>query len=180
MVPPIHIQKDDVETNGGSLENVAVIFVLFFCGVQLVLRSNVFTILDLMRWIVAPSFAEEFRSVLSGVVGSTGGRRCSQPPSIAPCHFEEPTPLHQFVVLVFCSGTSYKVYRVYRVFRLGKAFHFFSFPLFLDHLKGYRYSCRHRFRASQLRHERPVSLRNAAHTQIIVVYSNECAKYKMI
>ena len=36
-----HTQKDDVESNGGSLENVAEIFVLFFCGVQLVLRSVV-------------------------------------------------------------------------------------------------------------------------------------------
>jgi len=33
-----HTQKDDVERNGGSLENVAQAFVLFLCGVQLVLR----------------------------------------------------------------------------------------------------------------------------------------------
>jgi len=33
-----HTQKDDVESNGGSLENVAMVFVLFLCGVQLVLR----------------------------------------------------------------------------------------------------------------------------------------------
>ena len=32
-----HTQKDDVESNGGSLENVAKVFVLFLCGVQLVL-----------------------------------------------------------------------------------------------------------------------------------------------
>ena len=31
---------DDVESNGGSLENVAEIFVLFLCGVQLVLRER--------------------------------------------------------------------------------------------------------------------------------------------
>ena len=31
-----HTQKDDVESNGGSLENVAKVFVLFLCGVQLV------------------------------------------------------------------------------------------------------------------------------------------------
>ena len=37
-------QKDDVESNGGSLEIVAEIFVLSFCGVQLVLRSGVLTI----------------------------------------------------------------------------------------------------------------------------------------
>ena len=43
-----HTQKDDVESNGGSLENVAeIVFVLFFCGVQPVLRSGVLTILDL-------------------------------------------------------------------------------------------------------------------------------------
>ena len=42
-----HTQEDDVESNGGSLENVAEIFVLLFCGVQLVLRSGVLTILDL-------------------------------------------------------------------------------------------------------------------------------------
>jgi hypothetical protein len=28
-----HPQKDDVESNGGSLESVAEIFVLFLCGV---------------------------------------------------------------------------------------------------------------------------------------------------
>ena len=35
-----HTQKDDVKSNGGSLENVAEIFVLFFCCVQLILRSS--------------------------------------------------------------------------------------------------------------------------------------------
>ena len=29
-----HTQEDDVEGNGGSMENVAEIFVLFLCGVQ--------------------------------------------------------------------------------------------------------------------------------------------------
>ena len=47
MVPPTPIHKDDVESNGGSLENVAEIFVLSFCGTQLVLRSGVLTIFDL-------------------------------------------------------------------------------------------------------------------------------------
>ena len=42
-----HTQKDDVESNGGSLENVAEVFVLFLCGVQLVLRSGVLTGLNL-------------------------------------------------------------------------------------------------------------------------------------
>ena len=71
-----HTQKDDVESNGGSLENVAKVFVLFLCGVQLVLRSGVLTVLDLDNVDVTPRFAEVLRSVLSGVGGSTGGWRC--------------------------------------------------------------------------------------------------------
>ena len=67
-----HTQKNDVERNGGSLENVAEIFVLLLCSIHLVLRSGVFTILDLDEVDVTPSFAEVFRSVLSGVGGSTG------------------------------------------------------------------------------------------------------------
>ena len=47
MVPPTHTQKDDVQRDGGTLENVAEVFVLFLCGVQLVLRSGILTILDL-------------------------------------------------------------------------------------------------------------------------------------
>ena len=62
-----HTQRDDVERNGGSLENVAKVFVLFLCGVQLVLRSGVLTVLDLDEVDVAPSFVKVFRSVLSGV-----------------------------------------------------------------------------------------------------------------
>ena len=62
-----HTQKDDVESNGGSLENVAKVFVLILCGVQLVLmRSGVLTVLNLDEVDVAPSFVKVFRSVLSG------------------------------------------------------------------------------------------------------------------
>ena len=57
-----HTQKDDVVSNGGSLKNVAKIFVLFLCGVQLVLRSGVLTVLDLDKVDVTPRFAEVFRS----------------------------------------------------------------------------------------------------------------------
>jgi hypothetical protein len=95
-----HTQEDDVESNGGSLDNVAKVFVLFLCGVWLVLRSGVLTVLDLDKVYVTPRFVEVFRLVLSGVGGYTGGwwlavlLRCSQSPSIAPCHFKEPTPLH--------------------------------------------------------------------------------------
>jgi len=72
-----HTHKDDVESNGGFLENVAEVFVLSFCGVQLVLRSGVLTILDLDEVDVTPSFVEVFRSVLFGVGGCTiSGWRC--------------------------------------------------------------------------------------------------------
>ena len=59
-----HTQKDDVESNGGSLENVADIFVLFLCGVQLVLRSSVLTVLDLDEVDVT------LRQVITVVCGS--------------------------------------------------------------------------------------------------------------
>ena len=69
-----HTQKDDVESNEGSLENVAKVFVLPHCGVQLlVLRSGVLIILDLDKVDVTLRFAEVFKSVLCGVDGSTGG-----------------------------------------------------------------------------------------------------------
>ena len=68
-----HTQKDDVESNRGSLENVAEIVVLFLSGVQLVLSSGVFTILDLDKVDVTPRFAEVFGSVLFRVGGSAGG-----------------------------------------------------------------------------------------------------------
>ena len=71
-----HTQKDDVESNGGSLENVAKVFVLFLVGVHLVLRSGVLTVLDLDEVDVTPRFAEVFGSMLSGVVGSASGWRC--------------------------------------------------------------------------------------------------------
>jgi len=55
-----HTQKDDVESNGCSLENVAEVFVLFLCGVQLVMRSGVLTVLDLDEVDVTLRFAEVF------------------------------------------------------------------------------------------------------------------------
>ena len=65
-----------MESNGGSLEKAAEVLVLFLCGVQLVLRSGVLTVLDLDEVDVTPKFAEVFGSVLSGVGGSAGGWRC--------------------------------------------------------------------------------------------------------
>ena len=75
MVPPT--QKNYVESNGGSLENVAKVVVLFLFGVQLVLRSGVLTALYLDEVDVLPRFAEVFGSVLSGFGGSAGGWRFS-------------------------------------------------------------------------------------------------------
>ena len=98
-----HTQKDYVESNGGSLENVAKVFVLFLCGVQLVLRYGVLTVLDLDEVDVAPSFAEVFGSVLSGVGGCTGDWRCCwgapSPPQLPPATSKIPPPT---LVCCFC------------------------------------------------------------------------------
>ena len=108
-----YTQKDDVESNGGSLENVAKVFVLFLCGVQLVLRSGVLTVLDLDKVDVTPRFAEVFRSMLSGVGGSTGGWRCCwDAPSLAQLPSaisKNPTPYTSLLflcLLCFCSDES--------------------------------------------------------------------------
>ena len=55
-----HTQMDGVENNGGSLENVAEVFVLLLCGVQLVLRSIILTVLDLHEVNVMLKCAETF------------------------------------------------------------------------------------------------------------------------
>ena len=98
-----HTQKDDVESNRGSLENAAKVIVLFLCSVQLVLRSGVLTVLDLDKVDVTPRFAEVFRSVLSGVGGSTGGWRCCwgapSLPQLLPATSKNPPP---YISLLFC------------------------------------------------------------------------------
>ena len=63
-----YTQKNDVRSNGGFLENVAEIFVQFLCGIQLVLRSGVFTIFDLDKVDVAPMFAEVLGRCCLGLV----------------------------------------------------------------------------------------------------------------
>jgi hypothetical protein len=92
----VHTQKNDVESNGGSMENVAKVFVLFLCGVQLVLRSGVLTVLDLDKMDVTPSLVEVVRTVLSGVGGSTGGWRCCWDapslPQLLPATPKNPPP----------------------------------------------------------------------------------------
>ena len=95
----IHTQKDDVESNGGSLENVAEIFVLFFYGVQLVLRSGVLTILDLDEVDVLPMFAESLGRCCLGLVALlVAGGAAEVLPVSFNCSLsatsKKPTPLH--------------------------------------------------------------------------------------
>ena len=100
-----HTQKDDVESNGGSSENVAKVFVLFLCGVRLVLRSGVLTVLDLDEVDVTPSFVEVLRSVLSGVGDSIGGWRCCWDapslPQLPPATSKNPPPYINLLFFVF-------------------------------------------------------------------------------
>ena len=108
-----HTQKDNVESNRGSLVNVAEIFVLFLWGVLLVLRFGVLTLLDLDKVDVTPWFAVVFRSVLSGVGGSTGGWRCCcwgapSLPQLLPATSKNPPPYISLLFLCFCSNGSYQ------------------------------------------------------------------------
>ena len=99
-----------MESNGGSLENFAKVFVLFLCGVQLVPRSGVFTKLDLDEVDDTPRFAGVFRSMLSGVGGSTGGWRCCwgapSLPQFPPATSKNPPPYINLLFLCFCSNGS--------------------------------------------------------------------------
>ena len=99
-----HTQKDYVESNRGSLENVAKVFVLFLCGVQLALRSGVLTVLDLdSRWMSRQVLLRSLGRCCLGLVAVLvdGGAAGVLPVSFnCPCHSEEPTPLHLFVVFV--------------------------------------------------------------------------------
>jgi len=101
-----HTQKDDVEGNGGSSENVAKVFVLFLCGVYLVLRSCVLTVLDLDEVDVTPRFAEVFGSMLSGVNGSAGDWRCCwgapSLPQLPPATQKNPPPCSSLLFSCFC------------------------------------------------------------------------------
>ena len=60
---------------------------LFLCGVQLVLRSCVLTVLDLDEVDVTPRFAEVFGSMLSGVGGFAGGWQLE---SVHDAHCQRP------------------------------------------------------------------------------------------
>jgi hypothetical protein len=105
-----HTQKDDVESNRGSLKNVAKVFVLLFCGFQLVLRSGVLTVLDLDEVDVTLRFAEVFVLVLSGVGGSTGSWRCCcgapSLPQLPPATPKNPPPCSSLLFSCFCRDWS--------------------------------------------------------------------------
>ena len=68
---------------------------------------RIFTILDLNKVDVTPRFAEVFRSVLSGVSGSTGGWRCCwgapSLPQLPPATPKNPPPYISLLFLCFCS-----------------------------------------------------------------------------
>ena len=89
------------------MENVAEIFVLLLCGVQLVLRS---TILDFDEMDVTLRFAEVLRSVLSGVGGSAGGWRCCwgapSLPQLPPATPKNPPPCSSLLFSCFCRDWS--------------------------------------------------------------------------
>ena len=97
MVPPTH-ERMMWRVTEAPWTNVAKVVVLFLCGVQLVLRSGVFTVLDLDEVDVAPSFVEVFRLVLSGIGGCTSGWRCCRGapclPRLPPATLKNPPPLH--------------------------------------------------------------------------------------
>ena len=73
-------------------------------------RSGVFTILDLIKSDVTPRFAEAFRSVLSGVGGSTGGWRCCwgapSLPQLSSATSKNSPPCSVLLFLCFCSDGS--------------------------------------------------------------------------
>ena len=108
MVPPTpkRMMWRVTEAPWGMLQRS--LWLLFLCGVQLVLRSGVFTILDFDKVNVTPRFAEVFRSVLSGVGGSTGGWRCcwDAPSQLPPATTKNPPPYISLLILCFCSDGS--------------------------------------------------------------------------
>ena len=99
-----HTPKDGMESNRGSLKGGAEAFMLFLHDAQLVLRSSVLTVLHLddddYEVNVTPLFAEVFRSVMSGVGGSTGGWRCcwGAPSQLPPATLKNPPP---YISLLF-------------------------------------------------------------------------------
>jgi hypothetical protein len=104
-----HTQKDDVESNGGSLENVAKVFVLFLCGVQLVLRSGVLTVLYLDKVDVTPRFARSLGRCCMGLVALlVAGSAAGVPslPQLPPATSKNPPPYISLLFLCFCSDGS--------------------------------------------------------------------------
>ena len=91
------------------LGDVAKVFEPFLCGVQLVLRSGVLTVLD---------FDEVFGSVLSGVDGSAGGCwrccwRCCWPPGVLPVSLNCHLPLRRtHSPILVCNSCVFAAMRV--------------------------------------------------------------------
>ena len=104
-----HNQEDDLKSNRGSLENVAKVFVLFLCGVQLVLRSGVLTVLYLDKVDVTPRFARSLGRCCMGLVALlVAGSAAGVPslPQLPPATSKNPPPYISLLFLCFCSDGS--------------------------------------------------------------------------
>jgi hypothetical protein len=106
-----HTQKDDVEVNGGSLEDGAKIFVLFLRGAQLALRSSVLTVLDLDKVDVTLRMLRSLdRCCLGKVDLLKAGGVAEVPPSLPhlpPATPKSPPPLIASLLLFcFCGDGS--------------------------------------------------------------------------
>ena len=117
-----YTQKDDVESNRGSLENVAEIFILFLCGVQLVLMFGVLTIPDLDEVDVTPNFANVLGRCCLGLVALlvVGGAAEVLPVSLncnCPLALQNPPPYISLLFLCFCSDGSNK----HKIWAVGKS-----------------------------------------------------------
>ena len=98
-----HTQKDDVESNGGSLENVAKVFVLFLCGVQLVFRSVSSQYLISTRWLSRQGLLRSLGRCCLGLVALLVAGGAAE---VLPVSLNCPLPLQRnhpptFVVIVF-------------------------------------------------------------------------------
>ena len=86
-----HTQKDDVESNGGSLGNVAEIFVLYLCGVQLVLRSGVSQNL-ISRWMSRRVLLTSLGRCCLGLVALLVADGAPSLPQLPPATSKNPPP----------------------------------------------------------------------------------------
>ena len=100
-----HTQKDDVEVNGGSLEDGAKIFVLFLRGAQLALRSSVLTVLDLDKVDVT---LRMLRSLDRCCLGKVDLLVAGGTAEVLPVPLSCPLPLLRTTLLHSCVGVLHR------------------------------------------------------------------------